>query len=61
MRLFTSEKEAQVLQLALALLVSMKTGGNVEQEKAQALLQRIADCLMLQTSQHRKGSRKPKR
>lgn len=61
MRLFTSTKEARVLQLALALLVSMGTGNNGESVVAQALLGRIADCLRLQTSQYPTGKHKPMR
>ena len=53
MRLYTSEKEALVLQLALATLIAK--GTKDEREKAQMLLKRIADCLALQVSQHRRG------
>ncbi|MBR2907954.1 MAG: hypothetical protein IKC26_07960 [Clostridia bacterium] len=45
MRLYTSEKEALVLQIALAHFVA---DGMEESEIAQALLARIARCLELQ-------------
>ena len=45
MRLYTNEKEAQVIQIALAHLVA-KDGA--ESETAQALLTRISQCLELQ-------------
>ena len=45
MRLYTSEKEAQVLQLALAHLIA---ADGQETEIAQALLNRIAHCLETQ-------------
>ena len=45
MRLYANEKEAKVLQLALALLVNYKGDEN---EIAQTLLTRIAQCLELQ-------------
>ena len=45
MRLYANEKEAQVLQIALAHLVA--EDGN-ESEIAQTLLARIAQCLELQ-------------
>lgn len=48
MRLYTSEKEAQVLQLALANLVT-ENGSDV----AQTLLTRIAQCLDLQGVERR--------
>ena len=53
MRLYASKKEARTLQLALAHLIA--TGKEQEREIAQALLKRIADCLALQISQHKKG------
>lgn len=53
MRLYTSEKEALVLQLALATLIAK--GTREEREKAQMLLKRIADCLALQVSQYKHG------
>ena len=53
MRLYANEKEARVLQLALATLVAK--GTEKEREEAQVLLQRIADCLTLQVSQRRKN------
>ena len=53
MRLYSSEKEAQVLQLALATLVAK--GTQKEREEAQVLLKRIADCLTLQLSQRRES------
>ena len=56
--MYTSQKEALVLQLALATLIAK--GTKDEREKAQMLLKRIADCLALQISQHPKGKRKPK-
>ena len=45
MRLYASEKEAQVLQIALAHLIA---DGLDESDIAQALLARIARCLELQ-------------
>ena len=45
MRLYANEKEAQALQIALALLAAQ---GNEHSDVAQALLTRIAQCLELQ-------------
>ena len=45
MRLYANEKEAQTLQIALALLVAQ---GNEHSDLAQTLLARIAQCLELQ-------------
>ena len=45
MKLYTNEKEAQVIQIALAHLVA-KDG--IESETAQALLVRIAQCTSLE-------------
>ena len=50
MRLYASEKEAQVLQLALAHLIATDSQ---ETEIAQALLNRIAHCLDLQGSERK--------
>ena len=51
MRLYTSEKEAQVLQIALARFVATET--NDEGDIAQALLARIARCLDLQGTEQK--------
>ena len=53
MRLYTSEKEARTLQLALAFIIA--NGKKQEREDAQALLKRIADCLAMQVSQYKHG------
>ena len=45
MRLYANEKEAKVLQLALAHLITIDASEN---EIAQTLLLRIAQCLELQ-------------
>ena len=50
MRLYTSEKEALVLQIALAHFVA---DGMEESEIAQALLARIARCLDLQGTEQK--------
>ena len=55
MRLYASKKEAQVLQLALAFIIA--NGNKQDRYVAQALLQRIADCLTMQTNQKKKKSK----
>lgn len=50
MRLYASEKEAQVLQIALAHFVADEMD---ESEIAQALLARIARCLELQGAEQK--------
>lgn len=58
MRLYTNEKEAQALQIALALLVAQEGEfSNV----AQALLARIARCLELQGNNDRAAENSSKR
>ena len=58
MRLYTNEKEAQALQIALALLVAQDGEfSNV----AQALLSRIARCLELQGNNDRTAANSSKR
>ena len=58
MRLYTNEKEAQALKIALALLVSQ--GGEMS-NVAQALLSRVDRCLEVQGNNDRAAANGSKR
>lgn len=52
MRLYANKKEAQMLQLILAMFIA-QAKNNAERVIAQVLLNRIADCLELQDYQQK--------
>ena len=58
MKLLTNKKEAQVMQIALGLLIGKS---DEHTNTAQALLARIARCLELQGNNDRAGKNSSKR